>query len=336
MNAIDRFDLERYILKFGARPIKRRDEWVMVCPTCGKEKLNINVRKRTWHCWVCQEYTRNMEGKRVPVKGAGGLLSLIQFLENCTRVHAVSMVLNEVGYYAVNLAALEDEDFRCDPRNTTLRPAPEILPPENWKMIHGILPYLWNRGITEEDVRAFGLFYCDAGRYANRVIFPVWERSKMVYWQARAMWEGNGDRGFRKSLNPPVMQGMASPSEVLMNLDTARHYPRVAVVEGPVDCIHTGPSAVCTFGKKISPIQALKLKYAGVTAIDLMWDGPSEREPQGAWPEMLRASSLLAGMFDVRLVFLPRGDPGDYRRSELDAFRAQSYPAASASRLAVL
>ena len=137
-------------------------------------------------------------------------------------------------------------------------------------------------------------------------------------------------------MNPPRQAGMAGPGEVLMNLDTARAHARVAVVEGPIDCVHAGPSSVATFGKKITMTQALKLRRAGVRCLDLMWDGPTDREPMGAWPEMMRAASLLSGMFDVRLVFLPHGDPGDYTRSELDRLRSLAVPASSVSRLAML
>jgi len=116
----------------------------------------------------------------------------------------------------------------------------------------------------------------------------------------------------------------------------ARNFPRVAIVEGPVDCIHAGPSAVATFGKKISLFQMLKLRKAGVRAVDLMWDGPSATEPEGAWPEMVATAPKLAGLFDVRVVRLPRGDPGEYSRNELEALRRVAQPIGQVSRLGML
>jgi hypothetical protein len=171
------------------------------------------------------------------------------------------------------------------------------------------------------------------------LVFPVWEERRLVYWQARAMWdESEQPRGtsYVKALNPPKDVGAVS-SEVLMNLDVARHYPRVAIVEGPVDCIKAGPSAVCTFGKRLYPRQLGKLIRAGVRAVDFMWDGPTEKEPQGALPEMLAAIPMLAPFFDVNVVVLERGDPGERTRAELDWYRDhRAQPAGRLSRLAVL
>jgi hypothetical protein len=265
---------------------------------------------------VCQE----IPGAR----GKGGLIDLIAVLDGLPKPKVVDKIIAETAYSPVdyNLGGLAYPGF------TGLRPPRPISPPECWQSIDGTLPYMSKRGILLEDAHSFGLVWCNAGRYANRLIFPVWEEGQLVYYQGRAMWEESDRPGERyiKALNPPKEEGAAVSSEVLMNLSTARHYPRVAIVEGPIDCIKAGPSAVCTFGKKISPVQIAKLQRSGVRAIDLMWDGPSEREPQGAWPEMMGIAPTLALLFDVRLVFLDRGDPGEKSREELNYWRAQARP----------
>ena len=336
MSRTDTFDLEGYIQKFGAVPLQK-NEWVLKCPMCGKEdKLSVNVVKGFWHCWVCEEYETTWEGKRRPVKGAGGVLSLIKWLEGCTHGRAAAILADGSTAEAVSSLAIF-EDVWDTKVEEPVRGRP-ISPPPNWQHIYSLLPYCKKRGITEEDVRQFGLVHCVAGRYRNRLVFPVWEGNDLMYYQARAMWEEVPGQRYIKSLNPPRVagDGTVGPSDVLMNLDTARNYPRVAITEGPIDCIHAGPSAVCTFGKKISYQQIYKLRAAGVRAIDLMWDGPSEKEPRGAWPEMLQVAARLSGVFDVNLVFLPRGDPGEYTREELNRFRAEARPAATISRLALL
>lgn len=333
MNITSRFDLESYLERF-APVLAQRSEVVITCPVCGKNKLVVNLEKQVWHCWVCEEYQLNLYGRRKAVAGAGGLTDLIQLLEGCSREQALSIIADQSRHLFVDIQQI-DSKLKIDP-SIEVRFSNEMPPPEGWKSIscYESLPYLRERGITPQDVVDFGLFYCDVGRYADRLIFPVWERGVLVYWQARAMREDVTDAKFRKTMNPDRLPGYASASEVLMNLDVARDYPRVALVEGPIDNIHVGFSACATFGKKISMTQALKLRYAGVRAIDLMWDGPSEREPLGAWPEMLRAANLLSGMFDVRLVFIPTGDPGIYSRAENNAFRARAIPASAVSRLA--
>lgn len=334
-NMIDAFDLDAYLQRFSPTPTQAHEQ-VITCPTCGKDKLVVNTSKRTWHCWVCEEYRPNFYGRVKPVRGAGGLLDLVQLLEGCTRERAVAIVADQAGHLSVPLETVEvslgfDEDV-------VVQTAPTIAPPPGWRHIdnYDALPYLRKRGITPEDVRTFGIVWCDSGIYAGHMIFPVWEQGNLVYYQTRAMWDEDHNPAFRKSMNPISQPNMAGPSEVLMNLDAARHYPRVALVEGPIDNAHAGPSACATLGKKVSVIQALKLKRAGVRAVDLMWDGPTKREPLGAWPEMMRAAALLSGMFDVRLVFLPAGDPGIYSRVENDSFRVRAVPASAVSRLAMV
>ena len=323
--AIERFDLEEYIIGRGADP-EQNEEWALECPICLKPKLIVNVKQKTWHCWVCEEYETVITSRgavRRPVRGAGGLLDLIQFLEGCARRAAIEVVLRSVqgvgDLYELPQSELAGLVLAED------KPAPTIPFPGcvGSPLEHPLAQaYLEHRRITPQDVVGFGLFWCWGGRYRDRLVFPVWEEGRFVYFQARAMWTPQPGERFIKALNPSSRDGGAVSTEVLMNLDRARRYRRVAVVEGPMDCLRTGETAVCTFGKAISGAQIAKLLRAGVRAIDLMWDGPSSTESQGARKEMLAAAPMLKALFDLRLVFLPQGDPADYVREELNWFRS--------------
>lgn len=319
--AIERFDLAAYVRERGA--VEAQDgEWIMYCPTCGKEKLTVNVKKKTWHCWVCQKFDTTVTGirmRRRAVQGAGGLLDLLQLLEHCDRKRAIQLVLASATLIAqdlVQIGATEFTGFVTSYHQGIVR----IPPPPNWRLIEAPLPYMHYRGITREDANRLGLFWCDGGRYSNRLVFPVWEEGQLVYWQARAMWDPPvGDRHFLKALNPPAQPGAAVSSDVLLNLNHARFYPRVAVVEGPVDCVHAGPDAVASFGKALSAVQIAKLWRAGVRAVDLMWDADAKAD-------MLAWAPVLASLFDLRLVWLPEKDPGSYPREYLCKLRAQAEP----------
>jgi DNA primase len=168
-------------------------------------------------------------------------------------------------------------------------------------------------------VKAFGLFYCDGGRYANRLVFPVFEAGQFVYYQARAMWKPRDGERYVKVLNPPKQEGAAVSSEVLMNLDQAVQYPRVCITEGPVDCVRAGVDAVCSFGKRLTYAQIARLLRAGVRAIDLLWDADARKE-------MMAIAPVLGALFDLRLVWLPAGDPAEYTREQLQVMRQQAQP----------
>ncbi len=335
--AIERFDVVEYARHFGFEEMPN-GELILSCPQCGKEKLCLTPLKKSWHCWVCEKYgPPDRFGRRQTLEGAGGLVSFVALMEGIPPHAAARRILSLVTFSAEDLATIPAAELRTALLEAEAHAKP-IPAPEGFVPITGILPYMLQRGITLEDARMFGLGWCTHGRYRNRLVFPVWERGSCVYFQARAMWaesERPGER-YIKALNPSREDGAAVSSDVLFNLDQASRYPRVAVVEGPMDAVKTGPDSVCTFGKKISSSQVAKLLRAGVRGLDFMWDGPSAREPHGAWPEMFAAAPMLSAMFDVRLVLLPSGDPGEKTREELFWHRANARPASSLSRLSVV
>jgi len=329
VSAIMRFDIETFIKKHGAMQLQNL-EWSLVCTGCGKDKLIVNTSKRTWHCWVCQRY-ETVYGPTGPVRkavaGAGGLVDLVQMLEVVSKATAARMVINAGLLSPEELSNIPDwileERSYADMDVTSV----EIDLPDFWTKFgvdHGgvhqmsVLQahnFLNKRRITADDVDRFRLGWCWGGQYANRLVFPTYEDGKLVYFQARAMWDPRPGERYVKALNPRRVEGSAVSSDLLFNLDTARHAPRVAITEGPIDCIHTGWDAVATFGKELHPLQVGKLLQAGVKALDLMWDAD-------AYSNAVATANRLSSLFDVRIVRLPYGDPGDFTRPELTWHRA--------------
>lgn len=327
--AVMRFDIESYVGEYNGTRVSR-NEWVLLCPSCGKEKLMVNTDKRTWHCWVCEQFESVVTAggvRRRVVSGAGGLVDLIQVLEEVDRVTAARKIINAGLLTASELTKLSKDMLGERSPVGEVGESIEIVYPESWVPFfdtgNSCLGAAWMqaqsflaaRGITKEDVRHFRLGWCWSGRYANRALFPVFEQGRLVYYQARAMWNPRPGERYVKALNPPKVDGGSVSSELLFNLDSARQFPRVVLTEGPIDCIHAGPDAVCTFGKRLSPVQVGKLLHAGVRALDFMWDAD-------AFGEAVQTANHLSMLFDVRIVRLPQGDPGDYSRDQLRAFRA--------------
>ena len=327
--AIRYFDVSRYLAGKGAT--ERSGEWTLECPRCRRDKLVVNERRRAWHCWHCQAATAN--APVWTIRGRGGLVDLVSVLEDIERREAAQMILDWARPPVITVREVSDEPLK----ESFTRPevsqfeSRSIDPPEGWQPITEVLPFMVERQITLEDVRIFGLGWCGSGRYAGRMIFPVVESGRLVYFQGRAMWPETSTPGGRyiKSLNPARVEGAAVSSQVLMNLDFACRYPRVAIVEGPTDLVRSGPDTVATFGKAISWAQIRKLLVAGVHAIDLMWDSDARDAAIGA-------SRVLASYFDTRVVFLPSGDPGDYSREALHQYRERSVPADEARMIARL
>ena len=320
--AIDNFDIESYLLGHGFSS-SMGPNWVGHCPSCGKKKLSVNVDKKLWHCWVCQSYETVFDarkGKHVSraVSGAGALPKLMALLEGITLQEAKQRIADLGGYVGIGSLSDEDEDCQANPLDSV-----------DFGQTHtSVHPYMAKRGITPQIMEQYGLVWSSSGFYQDRMIFPIVEAGTLVYFQARALYDkGEREGRFVKCLNPPSqVVGFLPATHVLFNLEQAATYPRVAICEGPMDVVSAGPDAVATLGKKMTEHQMMKLKAYGVEAVDLMWDGPSETEPSGAWPEMLVTAEILDQIFDTRVVFLPKGDPGDYSKAELDALRAKSPP----------
>jgi len=249
------------------------------------------------------------------------LLKLIQLVDGVDRSRAIDQVLSGAMFAYRDISLIPPDELRSDIL-ASLSPALPIRFPDGWQPITQPLPYMEQRQITMEDVRFFGLGWCNSGPYQGRLIFPVWDGPNLVYYQGRAMWANPK----LKALNPPAIPGAAVSSELLMNLDLAARYPRVAIVEGPTDLVRTGPDAVATFGKRITAAQIARLMRAGVQRIDLMWDSDAKAE-------MLEVSTILSALFDTRLVFLPHGDPGDWSRQDLCRFRHDAGYGGVVSRL---
>jgi hypothetical protein len=312
--AVQTFDLEGWLAGHGA--VGGGSEWVLPCPGCGKNNLCVNTRRRLWHCWSCEQYVVDVEGKRRPVRGAGGLVKLVQLLDRVDRAQAIAKIEAGSIYSYRDMVRLPEDDLHQQYMGA-IRVADPVDPPEGWQPITEVLPFMAQRQITLEDARLFGLGWCDRGRYRGRLIFPVWEDRRLLYFQGRAMWAPTPGQRYLKSLNPPTGDRHAVSSELLMNLDQAKFYPRVAIVEGPTDLVRTGPDAVATFGKRLTDAQIGRLIRAGVRAVDLMWDAD-------AVPEMRAAARRLTGLFDLRVVVLPSGDPGDFPRDYLTRARMRA------------
>lgn len=322
------FDLEGYLREKDFDSNSDGSEWIGDCPACGKRKMCVAPERKVWHCWVCQEKeTVRVDGiiRQRCIRGGGGLVQLVAWLEGVDQAEAARWLGRRV-----SVSRLKAKKVELKPPREVIIETPRynsVEPPENSARLTTLPPYLQQRGLTMAQVEQFGLWWCPEGRFANRVIFPVTQGNNLIYWQARAMYEGAGER-FIKALNSSrpkdhhgnPLPGFATSADVLMNLDKASQYPRVAVVEGPMDLVRTGPDAVCTFGKQFHPGQVVALLDAGVTAIDLCWDAD-------AYADMQRVAPDLSVFFDVRLVQLPSGDPADIGPEGMSWYRERAMPA---------
>lgn len=105
--------------------------------------------------------------------------------------------------------------------------------------------------LLKRDVRNYNEFklrYCPLGRFAGRVIIPIYQFDRLIGYQGRTVLDGVAPKYlFSKGLQK---------GGCLFNFDVARKASRtVIVVEGVIDAMKGSPWAVSTFGAGITERQ---------------------------------------------------------------------------------
>lgn len=175
------------------------------------------------------------------------------------------------------------------------------------KLKRGVRYLSKTRGISLLDAHKFDVHYCPYGRYAGRLIFPVYQNGAQVYFTSRYC-----GRHERKSLNPFNDDGYYRRDHCLLNYDNVVGKDVVAIVEGPFDCM-AHENAVALLGKRITDTQT---KLLSVLAENGTKEFVVSLDP-GAGKQADEIYSKLTGRVPkVTMLVLDHGDPHD-RRDEL-------------------
>jgi hypothetical protein len=204
---------------------------------------SCNIDKKTYVCYAL---------------GFGcDLLHLVQKLED---KESFSEALGEVGQFLAgatqdtsSLDAMIADAFADHHAYQIELPAYNDRILANWDRPH---PY-WNyRGISSEAQQFLRLGYDER---ELRVVFPHFVKGTLVGWVKRAI------PGQTMPQIPKYKNNSGFPkSETLYNLDAARNYPRVCVVESPMSVARAVSlglhNVVATFGAKVSAQQIAQLE----------------------------------------------------------------------------
>jgi len=325
------FDWGGFVFEQGGvrASIGRDDEYLLICPDCTKPKLAVNVARKAWRCFVCNDAGRSplsliSKALRLPYSQAM-IEAESRAGESIGRIDRVANLLKPV------VAA------KRIPKEIPWPDSFEHLTARSLIGLRGI-SYCQQRGITDHVAREMRLGVCSSGRFRDRLIFPVFDSGgRMIFYQGRAMWSPAPGERYLKTLSvktefdADMIQTSAGAGDCLLNLQyliDRDQCDRVAVVEGPVDCAHAWPDAVCSFGKRLSDQQIQALMRAGVRSVDICFD-------PDAIDSSIALASKLADLFgEVRVVDLPPGrDPGDMTKLEIDACRNAARTYGSGARL---
>lgn len=306
----DQFDFESYVLDLPHKKVGS-GEYLLNCPRCKREKLAVNTEKKLWRCFICEASGEPASGGYIKLLKWLNDGDLPQHLMENYKIDSIASVINDKGITLTSVIV-----DRPSVKDLTPHGLPEGFEPI---LDH---PYIRERGFTPKEILPFGIGVVPNGDFffANRIIFPVWEDGVCLFFQGRSYLPDAS----KKVLNPKSSRdgiNYYKAHDVLFNYHNIVGRERVAIAEGCFSAIRVGEDCVATFGSTISDKQIVLLYEAGVKIIDFIWDGASPKEPDGAHKKMLAACNRMSLFFDINLIFLPKGDPAEYTREELDRFR---------------
>ncbi len=245
----------------------RSGQYICRCPFCGKEShMYVNKRTQMWDCKKCGEY--------------GNIYKLLRFLDKTYLLQGATITDSDTITSVREILANEIENA-----DVKLLQLPEVKMPIGWKILRDSNSYLRGRGLTPELCRRYNIGATDMFRkYKNYILIPIYDGGKIKGFIGRY-----GDKRVPSDKLRYNNSIGTEFSQLLFGYDEITHATRtVILVEGVFDKIACDRvlnlwdddeiKCVCTFGKKISAEQILKLELKGVANVILLYDFDAIRE----------------------------------------------------------
>ena len=214
-------------LKSKGRKLKKTNEYMWWSPFVShhKQKLQVNIQTGKWHCWVSNQGGHN----------------LFQLLKQVNADRSLYKELSD----SIGGSFFSSEKTNKD--NKQILSLPKDFKPlwnggDSVQKQHA-LNFLYNRGVTEEDILRYNIGYCLSGTYQNRIIVPSYDGDgQLNYFVGRDFYKGG-----MKYKNPPV------PKDIIgFDLYINWNEP-IVLCEGVFDAIAIKSNAIPLFGKTLLP-----------------------------------------------------------------------------------
>lgn len=283
-----------------------------ICPFNGCDRFYVNVETNSWICFRCQKSGR----------GDSGAEFLVSKVDGVSREKARQKVLADATPSNDDLADLLAAGGRGRGQDQTVvvdQPLPaEFIPCFDGRAWHVPL-YARARGLNRDILLRHGIGYAVAGRYRDRLIFPVFCAGSRT-WVGRLMGDPSKFRYKSKKTGLTIEPSKyhtpkdAFTKHMLYWYDHLPVNAIVIIVEGILDAIRLidlGFYAVATFGKEIGEEQIDLLKAKRPRKIFVMYDGSAFQQSVEAALRLLR--SVQAPIAACRLP--EKDDPDTFGRN---------------------
>ncbi len=227
---------------------RAKDNYAFICPFCNhrKPKLEINLNtndkgENPWECWVCETKGRTIRSLLKQLKISGPQAQeVLQYIKKG----------EEVEYQVVKTIELPKE-FQ-----------PLFSAPTTSFSANIARKYLYDRGITDNDIMKYNIGYCIAGEFNDRIIIPSYDQNNQLnFYVARAF-----NRSYAKYKNPEVSKDIIV-FENLINWNQP-----IIICEGVFDAMAIRRNAIPILGKNISKALLKKIVSSKVKEIYIALD----------------------------------------------------------------
>jgi transcription elongation factor Elf1 len=238
--------LLKSLLRYGRQT--SGDNHIFYCPICNhrKPKLEIDIKRGYWHCWVCDSGGKTFYG-------------LLKWINAPVEYYDKFREIVKYNYKELSIQ-----------NNALENPHIIQLPSETRSLIDGsgfyynaAWKYLKSRGIGLAEVIQYNIGYCTEGQYKNRLIIPSYDsRGKLNYFIGRDFM----DSSELKVLNPKLDRNIIG-FELFIEWSEP-----IVLVEGVFDALAVKYNAIPLFGKNISEKLENKLLSVGTPEIIVCLD----------------------------------------------------------------
>lgn len=309
------------------------EEYAVCCPLCGDTRFR---------CYVNHKFDTEIEGAEV-------LYPVHCWNEECQSTRGLAKYILEryrawkMNYYVpptLDTGSDEVRDAPMTPEETAKHSAEKHAKLSGVQKLTSLLTghpateYLRTRGFDPlflENMYGVG-YKGKSQKYAlasSRLFIPIMWGKYEVGWQARAIPGHTNLTLMEEKKNKPwpykEPKYFTSPGftkgRFLYNMEQAKEYDVVVVVEGITDAWKVGPWAVAMLGKSLSYDQIHNLAsscFVKKSWIVMLTDEWTANDVAASWRKnffnVLGAYPLKN---QVRMMPVPKGDPGDYTGAEL-------------------
>lgn len=265
---------------FSVQKIKG-DEYLIVCPSCSKEKLYFNVRKGIGFCHYasCQLHLEGITVWKLREYAS----SPVDFTKPSLQLEDRTDKEVSLPEEAKPLVELEDGEYRTKfPIAVTA---------------------VASRGVTVPDQYRFDLHFG-----GGRIWIPVYSEGTMVQYLGRSVWWTGQDNKLKY-----VYADGPKVGNYLFNYGEIRHRPYMTLVENTFNAIwlRDALNATSIFGSNLTDKQLELIKRSKAERVNVLFDEDAIVKAEHA------ASKLGEAGIPAKVVEI-RGQPDDYKLEELE------------------